>query len=161
MSRFNLVLAIISGILVTIIGFLAVFEAVMRGLFNSPTSWGSDVSQYLLIWAIFLGTSYSLQEKGHVAVDFIRDAVANAGWLKVRYVLAIIGYLFCLVVIIVLLWQGYDTWIRAIAVNKLTTANLQIPIAYLYTAIVFGSICMLTTAFCIIIDLIGGGKKYL
>jgi TRAP-type C4-dicarboxylate transport system permease small subunit len=74
-SRLNRALGIASGGLIFVVGILSVFEIIMRGVFNRPTAWSLDICQYILIWSIFLGTAYSLQENGHVAVDFVREAL--------------------------------------------------------------------------------------
>ena len=68
-------LAFFCGCLIFLTGIFSVIEAIMRGLFSSPTIWTLNVSCYLLIWAIFLGSPYAFQTHGHVAVDLLRDAI--------------------------------------------------------------------------------------
>lgn len=85
----NNAIAIISGALILLIGCIAVMESIIRGFFARPTLWSMDISLYLLIWALFLGSAYSFQEKGHVAVDLIREKCSK----KTRRILSIIGYI--------------------------------------------------------------------
>ena len=161
LARINNFLGIFSGGLVLCIGLVAVYEALARTLFNSPTSWSLDVSRYVIIWAIFLGSSYSFQEKGHVGVDFVRDIISkHYGKTAVRAV-TVTGYLVCLTVVGIFLYNGIEMCRTAIKLNSLTLANIQIPIVYLYSAIVIGSLCMMITILCIIASLLGGNDQYL
>lgn len=73
----NRVLGIVSGIIILMISGLTTMEGIARGIFDSPTTWSLDVCQYLLIWAIFLGSSYAFQDKSHVSVDFIREGAGT------------------------------------------------------------------------------------
>ena len=161
LARFNKIMGVISGALILIIGLLSVIEIILRGIFSRPTFWSLDVSQYTLIWAIFLGSAYSFQEKGHVAVDFIREALGKRFSVTMWRTLTIIGYFLSVVVIAVFLWNGIEMSRQAIELRRLTIANVQIPIIYLYSAMVVGSVIMLATVCCIILDVLGKGEKYL
>ncbi len=158
---FNQVLGRAAGVMVFAIGILSVFEAVMRAFFASPTSWSVDVCSYLLIWAVFLASPYAFQEKGHVAVDLLRDAVEKRWGQTPRRVMSIIGYVISLVLIIFLLRAGIILAKAAIDTNQLTYANAQIPAIILWAAIVFGSIMMVITLVFILLDLFTKDEKYL
>jgi TRAP-type transport system small permease protein len=161
LHRFNEFTASMAGALIVVMGLLATFEGIMRGLFSSPTSWTLDVSQYILIWSIFLGTAAAFQEKTHVSVDLVKDYAGQRWGIGIRRVLVVIGYLFALTFILVLTWDSVELAVTAIRLEKLTIGTIQIPIVYLYAAMVAGCIFMLATVACIILDLIGGGKKFL
>ncbi|MDR2296216.1 MAG: TRAP transporter small permease subunit [Clostridiales Family XIII bacterium] len=161
MTIANQALGCVSGILIVSIGFLAVLEAIARSFFSRPTAWSLDISSYFLIWAIFLGSSYAYQEKGHVAVDILRDFVEKRFGKPPRRAMAFAGYLIVLLVIIVLLRAGVFITRNAMALDQLTIANFQIPIANLYIAIVIGSASMAVTAVFIMLDIAVGGEKYL
>jgi TRAP-type C4-dicarboxylate transport system permease small subunit len=161
MERINVLCGLVSGALIIMIGLLATMEGILRGIFSSPTSWSLDLSTYILIWMVFLGTAYSFQEKGHVSVDLVKEMVGGRWGEKAVKWMTVAGYMMCLVVIAVLLWGGYDSLAGALKYGKLTVGNLQIPLAYLYSAMVAGSILMAVTVVFIILDLLGNGKKYL
>lgn len=161
MERINTFCGIVSGVLIIVVGLLATMEGILRGTFSSPTSWSLDLCTYVLIWLVFLGSSYSFQEKGHVSVDLVKEIVGKRWGEKPVKWMNVIGYLMCLVVIAVLFWSGYDSLAGALKYGKLTVGNLQIPIAYLYSAMMVGSILMAVTVVFIIRDLLGNGKKYL
>jgi TRAP-type C4-dicarboxylate transport system permease small subunit len=161
LSRFNQVTGFISGVLIVITALLATMEGILRYVFASPTSWSLDISQYLLIWVIFLATAYAFQEKTHVSVDLVKDFVGQRWGVEAQKVMVVVGYGMALVFILVLAYDSVELAVTAIRLNKLTIGTVQVPIIYLYTAMVAGSIFMLVTVVCIILDVIDGGKKYL
>ena len=161
LEKINGFTGVVSGGLIICLGLLATMEGVLRGFFSQPTSWSLDLSQYILIWMIFLGTAYTFQEKGHVSVDLVKEWVGKRWGEKSLRVMTIIGYLMALTFIVVIGWCSIASFTTAIKYGKLTLGNFQIPLAYLYAAMVTGSVFMLVTVLSIILDLLGGGKKYL
>jgi TRAP-type C4-dicarboxylate transport system permease small subunit len=161
LHRFNELAALVAGALIIVMGLLATLEGILRGFFSSPTSWTLDVSQYILIWSIFLGTAAAFQEKTHVSVDLMKDYVGQHWGIAARKVLVIIGYVLALTFILVLTWDSVELIRSAIRLEKLTIGTMQIPIVYLYAAMLAGCLFMVATVVCIILDLVGGGKKFL
>ncbi len=159
--RLNHICAVISGIMIFVISFLCFIETIARNLFSQPTSWSLDISTYFLIWAFFLGSAAAFQEKTHVSVDFIRNIFADHfGKIWGRF-LSIIGYLFSLVYIGVLLVGTIYMIKDALRVNRLTLAVVQIPVVYLYAAMLVGSVLMVIIVIYIILDLIRKNDRYL
>ncbi|MDR1070002.1 MAG: TRAP transporter small permease [Gracilibacteraceae bacterium] len=155
-------LAVVSGCMVMLIAFLALFEAVARHLFRSPTSWSLNTSGYMLIWLLFLGTSYAFQEHGHVAVDMLRDVADKLdGTRRLRRAMAVVGYLISTIFVTVLGYGGVKLTQSAAAMNMKTTTTTPIPLWPLYAAIIAGCALMLVTLIFILLDLSGKGEKYL
>lgn len=148
------------GIILTI-GFLTTIEGIARGLFNSPTGWSLDVCRYLLIWAIFLGSAFAFQEKGHVAVDFIREGLGQKIGSSYQRFFASVGYWFALLYVIVLTYSSVDMMIYAVQMDKLTRGTMQIPIVWLYLAMGIGSVGMVITLCFILLDLKSGSDEYI
>jgi len=151
----------ISGGLVFVVALLAVFEIIMRGVFNRPTGWTMDVSTYLLLWTIFTGVAYSLQSKGQVAVDMVRSALSKHHKKLALKIIAILCHLAGVVVAGVFLMNGIEMTKTALKYDKLTTSAVQIPQVYLTISIVLGSALLLVTLVFIILDVLGGGEEYL
>ena len=157
-------LAILSGCLVMVIAAFSVYEAIARSFFDSPTSWSLNTSSYILIWVLFLGTSYAFQEHGHVAVDMLRDVADkfdNSESRVIRRTMAILGYLIAMVFAGVLLYGGYRRTRRALTLQIVTTTTSPIPMWILDIAIVVGGTLMLVTLIFILLDLLDKGDKYL
>lgn len=159
--RLNHIAAVIAGILIFMISFLCFFETIARNFFSQPTSWTLDISTYFLIWAFFLGSAAAFQERTHVSVDFIRNMLARLLGIPWARILSIAGYLFSLVYILVLLGGTIYLMIDALHLHKLTLAVIQIPVVYLYLAMLLGCILMTVVVVFIILDLAKKGDQYL
>lgn len=158
---FNRGTAVLSGIIILVIGLLTAMEGIARGLFNAPTTWSLDICQYLLIWAIFLGSAPAFQEKTHVSVDFIREGMGRRFGGPVRRGMTLLGYLFALVYTVILAWNSIDMLAFGLRLGKLTRGTVQIPIVWLYLAILAGSAFMIVTILFILVSLIRGKKDFL
>lgn len=160
--KLNQGLAFVSGCLVFLTGFFAVFEAIMRGVFNSPTIWTLNVSCYLLIWIIFLASPYAFQTHGHVAVDLLRDAVDKiAPSKKPRRAMAIAGYILSIAFISAMLYAGWGLVSKALAHSTVTTTTVPIPLVWLQIAIIVGCILMILTLIFIILDILSGSEEFI
>jgi TRAP-type transport system small permease protein len=159
--KINHIAAVISGLLIFIISFLCTWEMFVRNVLLRPTSWTSDICSYLLIWVFFLGTAAAIQEKTHVSVDFIRKIVGDKFGKTWSRILAIAGYVFSLVYILVLLGTTVLFFKDALRLDKLTLGIVQIPIVYLYLAMLLGCILMMVVVIFIILDLLRQKDEYL
>jgi len=160
-KRFNQWLAVASGVLVLVIAILWSIEVVMRYFFRSPTSWIMNVSQYILIWIPFLASAACFQYKSHISVDFVRSKLYERYGAATGKVLALICYFACLVFVVVIGLDSVILFKDAITLGKMTLGTVQIPIAYLYSAMVLGSIFMAITVIAIMVVIISGHKEYI
>ena len=159
--RINSILAVIGGGGFTCIAIITVVESLSRTFFSVSSSWSLDLCTYFLLWAVFLSSPWAFQEKGHVAVDLLRDLIQKLFGIKPRRVMALVGYALVSFVLILLLGSAYRLASDAIYYSKLTTANLQIPAIYLDIGIIVGTVFMIITVVFIILDILSGSKKYL
>jgi len=145
------------------IAALAVYEAIARYFFASPTSWTLNMSTYVFIWAIYLGSAYAFQEHGHVAVDLIRDFVdkRTKPSRTARRVMAIAGYCVSFFVVSLFLYSGWLLCVKGITYNQLAPAVFYYPLILVYPAIVLGSALMIVTLFFMLLDLFKGGEEFL
>ncbi|MFN0299478.1 MAG: TRAP transporter small permease [Burkholderiales bacterium] len=51
------------------------FEVVMRYVFNKPTRWVVEFSEYSLLYLAFLGGAWVLKEEGHVKVELLIEVL--------------------------------------------------------------------------------------
>lgn len=137
----NEAIAILSGALIFMICFFAVYEVIARSFFNQPTKWSLAFSQFMLLYAIFLGSSYCFQQNGHIRVDIVLDHVPQ----RIRSILTVLGLLMAAVFVSVLGWKAYEATVISAKFDYLTITTIQIPSAYLYVVIFIGSILMLIT----------------
>ena len=159
-TKINNFFAVISGAFIAIMATFAFAEVILRNFFASPTIWTTNISQYLLLWAILLVSASTFENKGHVSVDFIRVTFARKYGVKYARMISIPCYCFCLVYIGILGWKATELFSQSLELGKLTLGMIQIPTTYLYAAIIFGCVLMMITVVCIILDLLSGNNQY-
>lgn len=65
------------------IGGIVVYEIVLRWLFNAPTKWSLEVTEWLQLWATYLGAAYVLRHRELIRVDIVLARVSTRArrWL--------------------------------------------------------------------------------
>jgi TRAP-type C4-dicarboxylate transport system permease small subunit len=116
-------------------------DVIFRYFFNRPSIWVTEVSAYLLLYIIFLGTAYALQQGLHIKVTFIVDRVGAGRKRILNLITAFVSMVFCFV----LLWQtSVMTW-TAFKKNWVSPTMLNAPYVYIYVIMVFGSLMLFIT----------------
>lgn len=102
----------IASFLILVMIAIIMFEVISRYLFNAPTKWVNELSEYLLAGVVMLGGAYCLAEFDHVRVDIFHR---NFG----RGMNAAVEVFTCLLVlsfVSAMVWKGgevsWDTFIH-------------------------------------------------
>lgn len=90
--------------LVLLLPAVMLYEVVLRYIFNSPTIWVFETTNFLFGAIIVLGGGYLLLHKGHVSVDIIYNRLSVRGRAILDLCTSPLFFLF----IGVLMWQGID-----------------------------------------------------
>jgi TRAP-type C4-dicarboxylate transport system permease small subunit len=160
MQSFNNGLGILSGFLVFMLAVLSTANTIGRYFLSAPLIWSADMCRYLLIYVIFIGAAFGFQEKSHVSVDLVTNAITQKS-RGFKRVLRIIAHLLCLPFIVIVTYRGYVMMVNAFAIHRLTTAVFQVPQGILYLAIFLGGILMAVEVVYIILSLLSGEDKWL
>ena len=94
-------------------------DVVGRGFFNKPIAGTFELSEYMLAVIILLGTAYTQQVKGHVAVDFLTSRFNN----KTQALCQMLVLFLSLFIVTILVWQGFKLGIEETGV----TDQLRVP----------------------------------
>jgi TRAP-type C4-dicarboxylate transport system permease small subunit len=98
---------------------LTVGDVMGRSFFNKPIPGTFELSEYMLAVIVLLGAAYTQQVKGHVGVDFLTSRYSA----KLQAVLQAATTLAGLLIIAILVWQGYLEGIHEKAVSD----QLRVP----------------------------------
>jgi TRAP-type C4-dicarboxylate transport system permease small subunit len=98
---------------------LTVGDVVGRSFFNKPIPGTFELSEYMLAVVVLLGAAYTQQVKGHVGVDFLTSRYSP----KTQSVLQAVTTLAGLLIIAIMVWQGYLEGIHEKAVSD----QLRVP----------------------------------
>lgn len=103
--------------------------------------WAEELSQYLMVWMVFLGAGLAFRQGRHVAVEMLQDALPGSIGRAMRVAVLVIsaGFLAALVVL--------GTRYAIFAAGQLTPA-MQISNAIPYSAVPVGSAFFLFHLLC-------------
>ena len=140
-KTFNTICTTLSGVILLFVTFSIFVDVFLRYFFNRPSIWVTEISTYLFLYIVFLGTAYALQQGFHVRVTFLVDRLNDT----IKRILNLITSIFAMFFTFVLLWQtSVMTW-SAFKEDWRSLTMLGAPFAYIYVGMVFGSFLLFLT----------------
>ncbi len=145
LKKLNLLCATLAGLVLLFVTFTIFIDVILRYFFDRPSIWITEVSTYLFLYIIFLGTSYTLQEGSHIRVTFLQNPLPGPAKKWVNLITSLLATFFTAV----LLWQsGSMTW-AAYSEHWTSPTMLNAPYAAIYVAMVIGSFLLLLNWLCV------------
>ncbi len=117
---------------------IVIHEVVVRYVFNSPTLYSVELSEYLLILVVFMSIARVHKEDRHVAVTFVVDRLPE----KMRVGMKIATSLLTMAFLGVLVWKGGKTAITAYTGNYHSSSLLDFPMWAPYALIPLGALLL-------------------
>jgi TRAP-type C4-dicarboxylate transport system permease small subunit len=84
-----------AGIILVVMGGSILIEIVMRYLFNRPTRWVVEFSEYMLLYMAFLAGAWVLRSEGHVKVDMLVEVLPPRAQAVLYRATSWVGALVC------------------------------------------------------------------
>jgi TRAP-type C4-dicarboxylate transport system permease small subunit len=136
------IMAALAGVVLVFITAAVCYTIFMRFLFKQTTIWIIPITEYALLWIVFLGTTWLLREKGHITTDIIYTHLNEKTKHNLDGLMFIIGGLTCTAMVflgVIHVCQciaGGVTDVRAITVPK-TAVFIIIPIGSILLTVQF------------------------
>ncbi len=97
-------LGILAGGAIAVMTAVVVYDVVARYFFNAPTSWAVDLTEILMLPAVYLALAYTTKVGGHVNVDMLVMKMSP----KAQERLAIVAQVASLVFASAALWSSWN-----------------------------------------------------
>ena len=140
-ERVSHAFAVISGILIVLMAFLASYGVIRRYVFESPEPYSYELSMMFLLWTFVLALAYLEKLGGHLRVDFfvvllpkrIRTFLLNV-------VGPLVGFIFCAV----LTWEGWTVAMYSLETGEKSMSIWAIPLfpVKIIVPIGYGLLCV-------------------
>ena len=105
-------LGIASGLATLLITIVVVIDVAGRAIFSSPLHSATEISELLLVVLVFLGLAAAQQNRQNYAIDVATRHLPPG----VQAALELLGFIFCLAVVVVLAWlstkQAFNAYER-------------------------------------------------
>lgn len=141
LKKLNSILGYIAGILIFATALIILYDVVVRYFFNSPSLYIPYMSAFMILGAIFIGTSWAMQAGGHVFVEIVTDKLKPLP----RKICFTIGFGLAMFFVICLLYACFTFASTAAANNWAAQGNLPVPSVILYGIMSFGAAMLLIT----------------
>lgn len=135
----NLLLKYVVSVMFIALAVLVFFQVITRFVIDYPLAWSEEISRYLMIYIVFLGSALAVKDRQHIAIDFLTEIVKPANKRRLNGVILVISSLF----FIILTYFGF---VLTFTVLDQATPTLRFSIAWAYAAIPIGSLLMLLNA---------------
>ncbi len=134
LSRSITLMGKIAGAAIILCILVITYDVMMRYFFNKPTSWGYEVSCYLLLVVLSLSIPYSLSVGAHIKVDMAYDRFPP----KLRAYCDLLGFIMFLLFGGFLLQQAIDMLKDAYTKHWVMVGTLLIPAWWLDAIMTIG-----------------------
>ena len=117
---------------------IVIHEVIVRYVFDSPTLYSVELSEYLLVLVVFMSIGWVLKEDRHVSVTFVVDLLP----IKLRLGLKLLTSLLTIVFLGILVWKGLRTTLTAYTGNYHSSSLLDFPMWIPYALIPLGALVL-------------------
>ena len=148
LRRLNLFLLWAAGAAIIIINLLTLVEVFTRYFLRNPATWTLPLTSYLLLYVIYLSTSYTLQQGGHVGMEFVVEMLPARWRSRCERLQDLLGLAF----VLLFFWQAWRIARRAIVEGQRDISTLNMPLSVTTIIIPVGLGLMALTYLCMIID---------
>ncbi len=133
-----LVRAYDAGALLSFVAMMAcvLLEVVARNIIHFPTTWAEELSRFMCVWTVFLGSASAWYRGAHIVVNVLPRRLKN---LPKKLVMILIHLLSAAFLICV--WAGSIQIMISHYPNR--TSALEISISWFYLALFVGTTGML------------------
>lgn len=108
-------------------------QVMLRYFFNYTPDWSEELTRYLIVWTIFIGTAIGVRNNIHIGVDALLRLLPPRFKLSMEVVLNLIG----IVVSVALIWLSVEFIQETIEYEQLSP-SMRISMAIPYAAMPVG-----------------------
>jgi TRAP-type C4-dicarboxylate transport system permease small subunit len=117
---------------------LVFHEVIVRYVFNAPTQYSVELSEYLLVFVAFMSIGWVLKEDRHVRVSVVINLLPD----RVRDLLDIFASLLVMIFCGIIVWKGGKTAITAYTGDYHSSSLLNFPLWIPYAIIPLGALVL-------------------
>ncbi len=90
----------LSGILIVSGLSVMLYQVFLRYVLQFPTTWQDEVSRYLIVWGVLIGSAVALRDNEHITIDILYDLFPNSAkkWMNLFSHIIMFFFFFFLVV---------------------------------------------------------------
>jgi len=132
------VMAVLAGVILVFITAAVCYTIGMRFLFKQTTIWIIPITEYALLWIVFLGATWLLKQGGHITTDVIYVHLSEGRKQILDCAMSVVGGLACAFMLLFGILHTLDC-----IVNRVTDVRaMTVPKADVFVIIPVGSLLL-------------------
>jgi TRAP-type C4-dicarboxylate transport system permease small subunit len=129
----------VTHLLLALTGFvmfaLAIINAGMRYLFNSPLIWAEEISRYAMVWGTMIGVALAYRAMQHISITIVVDSLPTRLTTVCKFACHGLSLLTAYV-----LWRG--GYVLVASLGFMAAPSSQIPMAWVFAAFPVGAVML-------------------
>ncbi|TFJ92210.1 TRAP transporter small permease [Lentibacillus salicampi] len=144
-DRINSVVKYVVSVLFIALVVLVFMQVVTRFVINFPLAWSEEISRYIMIYIVFLGSALAVRKNEHIAIDFLLEVVNAKNKKRLNIVILLISAFFFAML-------TYVSFQLTFLVTGQSTPTLQFSMAWAYASMPVGSLLMFLNGMAVLIE---------
>lgn len=145
-------IVLVSSLVINVI--IVFMQVIMRYFFNTSLTWSEELSRYIFIWQVWLGSSIAFVDNQHIRVDLIFSIFKSE---KSQRVLHLINNIIWFSFNVFLVYVGVKL-LESMSARNALSSGMRLPLVYVYAALPVSSFILTIRVLLDSIDLITGKK---
>ena len=112
---------------------LVFVQIIMRYVFQNSLYWSEELSRYLFLWLIWIGTSFALREHRHISLKIFANIFSKKILIYIEFFSLLFWFVFCFL----MAYKGIELALILFYRGQ-TSPALGIPMAYVYLSMPIG-----------------------
>ncbi len=137
---FDAVIDWLSIFLISAVVIVVLLQILFRFVIQKPLSWSEELSRYLFIWIVYIGSYLCTKSNSHLGITYFVDILPT----KIAKVVRTIANICLVIYMVVVIYFGFSLSFR---VMGQPSAVLRVPMGIVYMAIPLGMTVMLMRMF--------------
>jgi len=114
---------------------VAIANAGMRYLFDSPLIWAEEISRYIMVWGTMIGVALAYRAAQHITITIVVDVLPAPLVTACRFACHLLSLLTAYVI-----WRG--GYVLVANLGFMAAPSSQIPMAWVFAAFPVGAVML-------------------
>ena len=141
-DRLIRIISIIIGVLLALMVIIVFSNVVARYFLNASLAWSEEISRFMLIWLVFLGSVLAYIKNEHLGLDILIIYLPN----KISRLVLVLANLLVIVAIGIILRGGWNMTTYTFG-SGWTSPALSIPYGFVYVVVPVSGFLLLLQSF--------------
>jgi len=114
---------------------LAIINAAMRYVLNSPLIWAEEISRYTMVWGTMIGVALAYRAMQHITITIVTEALPSVLQLACKFACHGLSLMTAYV-----LWRG--GYVLVTSLGFMAAPSSQVPMAWVFAAFPVGAVML-------------------